>query len=217
MKQDEKTRVFFFEAHPLMILGIEALIEKDNRFDLCGYSSKPDSLIDELKCAQPHVIILDLPLYTKESLDLIARIRKRFPELGIVLLSIHAEPDYAVKARRAGADSYVLKVEDPERILEAVHATVSGQNYISSHVRREGETPPPIDSPINLLSRQQFRILQQIGKGRTNRQIAEHLDLPLKTVDSESTAIQEKLDLSSPIELLQFAFHWVHHEGGFSS
>ncbi len=200
-----------------MVLGVQALVKKANDFELCGYSSKHDTLLEQLKATDPAALIIDLSLYSKESVEFIHKIRQSFPLLKIILLSVHTAPEYVAKAREAGANAYVLKTEEPDRIIDAVRATLAGESYISSRVAQAGEErAAPIDSPINLLSKQEFRILQSIGKGHTNRQIAEELQLPLKTVEEETGAIQEKLDLSSPIELLQFAFHWVHHEGGFS-
>lgn len=217
MTKDEKTKLFFFEEHPLMILGVEALVKKANDLELCGHSSDHEALIEELTATQPAALILDLSLYSKESVEFISKIRKNLPQLKIVLLSVHTNPEYVSKAQKAGADAYVLKTEEPERIIDAVRATLAGETYVSKRIRQPGEEKAqPIDSPINLLSKQEFQILQGIGKGQTNRQIAEELQLPLKTVEGETCAIQEKLDLSSPLELLQFAFHWVHHEGGFS-
>jgi DNA-binding NarL/FixJ family response regulator len=200
-----------------MIMGIKALVENESQLELCGHSSKHETLIDELRTATPDAVILDLTLYTHESLDFIRNIREHFPDLGIIVLSVHTEADYVVKAREAGADSYIIKTEEPKNMIEAIHATIAGGNYTSSRIRPPGEIKaPPSDSPINLLSRQQFKILQLVGKGRTNRQIAEELALSPKTIEQETESIQRELDLSSPVELLQFAFHWVHHEGGFS-
>lgn len=217
MKTDAKSKIFFFEIHPLMVLGIKALIEKESHLELCGCSSKHETLIDELRAATPDAVILDLTLYTPESLDFIRTVRESFPDLGIIVLSVHTEAEYVAKACEAGADSYILKAEEPGHMIEAIHATVAGGNYISSRIRKPGEVKkPPSDSPINMLSRQQFAVLQLIGKGRTNRQIAEELDISPKKVEEETESLQRELDLSSPVELLQFAFHWVHHEGGFS-
>lgn len=217
MKTDEKTKIFLFEVHPLMVMGVQALIQKDPALELCGSSGKHDSLMEDLAATKPNVIILDLSLYARGSLDFITKIRSHFPDLGIIILSVHTEPDYVNKALQAGANSYVLKLEEPDQILDAVRATSAGESYVSGRLSQPGEIPgPPTDSPINLLSKQQLHIIQLIGKGLTNRQISEEVQLPVKKIEAETDAIQKKLDLSSPVELLQFAFHWVHHEGGFA-
>lgn len=217
MTKGAPVKVFFFEAHPLMILGIDSLIKKEEDLELCGYSSNHETLIEDITAAQPDAILLDLSLYAEESLKLIEEVRQQFPDPKIVLLSVHTAAEYVEKARKAGVDGYVLKIEDPERILDAVRTTISGETYISNEISQPGERKPqPIDSPINLLSTQEFQILQRIGKGETSRHISDELQLPVKTVDDEIATIQEKLHLSGFVELLQFAFHWVHHEGGFS-
>jgi DNA-binding NarL/FixJ family response regulator len=214
---DRQTRIFLFEPHPLMVLGINSLIGGNEGLVLCGSSSNHHTLVDDLGSARPDILILDLSLFTVESLQLIQRIRGRFPGLKIVLLSNHTGTDYVAKAQKAGVDAYVLKTDDPACILDAVRSTLEGRPYVSGRVAKPGERPArPIDSPINLLSTRQFQVLQHVGKGYANRQIADDLQMPLDTVEEEIGAIQEKLGLPSFLELLQFAFHWVHHEGGFS-
>jgi DNA-binding NarL/FixJ family response regulator len=217
MKTDGPIKIFFYEAHPLMVLGVDALIKKEKDLELCGYSSDHHVLIEELARAEPDSLILDLSLYTAESLKFIEKIHRRFPDLRIVLLSVHTARDYVAKAQKAGASGYVLKTEDPHCILQAVRTAMAGETYISERVSSQGpKKAGPIDSPINLLTTQEFQILQRIGKGETNRQISEDLQLPVEAVEHDVSAIQEKLGLSSFVELLPFAFHWVHHEGGFS-
>lgn len=200
-----------------MILGVQALIRRESDLEFLDHSNNHQTLIDEIRTHQPDVLIIDLSLYSQESFDFLRRIRETFPNLKIVVLSVHTKPVFANRAIEAGADAYVAKTEDPSRIIDAVRAVRTGENYISERIRGESkDSAAPIDSPINLLTKQEFRILQRIGKGKTNRQIAEELQLPMNVIEEETSTIQQKLDLSSPIELLQFAFHWVHHEGGFS-
>ena len=200
-----------------MILGVRALIDREPDLQLVGHSNNPNELIDELASHKPDVLIVDLSLYSQKSLDFLRSIRDTDPNLKIILFSIHTSPDIVEKATEAGIDGYVLKTEDPARIIDAVRAILRGEQYISKNVQKTPkESPATIDSPINLLSRQQFQILQRIGKGEDSRQIADELKLPLKTVNEQTAALQEKLALPSASELLQFAFHWVHHEGGFS-
>lgn len=214
---NDPTKIFFFEDHPLMILGIRALIGKEDDLVLSGYTSDAQKLVSEIESAGPDLIVLDVTLYTPNRLDLIRDLAKRFPECPIILLSVHKEESQVAKALEAGAKGYVLKVEEPERLLDAIRAAIRGESYVSQNLRPDPKGgASEARSPIDLLSKREFRILQQIGKGRNNRQIAEEMKMPVKTVEAETIAIQDKLDLDDPAELLQFAVHWVHHEGGFS-
>lgn len=200
-----------------MILGVTALINKEKDLELSGSSSDSANVVEQVKEANPDALVLDISLYTQPSLDLIRDVAKSFPEKPITVLSIHKEFHYAEKALKAGARAYVLKLEDPRKLLAAIRATLAGKTYVSEGVvKQPGIEKPPAESPINTLSQRQFTILQQIGKGFTNRQISEGLKLPPKTVDDEVGAIGRKLGLSDSTELLQFAIHWVHHEGGFA-
>lgn len=200
-----------------MMLGVQVLIDQEPDLQLIGHSSNPQELIDELDNLKPDVLIIDLSLYSTKSVHFLHSIRKANPQLKIILFSVHINPDYVEKATEAGVDGYVLKTEDPAAIIEAIRAVQKGDHYISKKIQSAPkDSAAAIDSPINLLSRQQFQILQRIGKGEDSRQIADELQLPLKTVNEQTAALQKKLALPSSSELLQFAFHWVHHEGGFS-
>lgn len=210
-----KTKIFFFEDHPLMILGITALINREEDLTLAGSTNNPERLEAEIEQQEPDCLVLDLSLYTKPNLDLIRRLRKKFSQLPITLLSVHKEDDHVQKALKAGANGYVLKVDDPQRLVEAIRANLAGEIYVTDSVTPKASKVRESDSPINQLSRREFRILQLVGKGQTNRQIAETLKLDLKAVENELDEIEKKLGLGDATELLQFAIHWVHHEGGF--
>gem|GEM_PF-5290123 len=216
MKQS-KTKVFFFEEHPLMILGVTALINNEKDMELCGSSSNPSTVVEEIQQSAADAIVLDISLYTSPSIEFIRTIAKEFPDRPITVLSIHKEAGQAEKAAKAGARAYLLKVEDPLKLVEAIRATMDGKQYLSEMiVGKEAPRQPPSDSPINTLSQRQFKILQQIGKGYNNRQISEMSKLSPRIVDEEVANIRKKLDLEDATELLQFAIHWVHHEGGFA-
>jgi DNA-binding NarL/FixJ family response regulator len=212
-----RRKVFFYEEHPLMILGVGALIDEQADLRFNGSCGEPDRLSGELTEAKADVLVLDIALYTRPSFDLIRRVRKDHPDLPIVILSVHSNTEYVQKARKAGADAYVMKAEDPSLLLEAIRAALGREEYISPGVTvpRKKQREGPNDSPINRLTRREFEILQHVGKGFTNRQIADELDLPVKTVEDDCRDIESKLDLEDATELLQFAIHWVHHEGGF--
>ena len=199
-----------------MILGIGALIEKEEDFDLCGSSNDPLAFLDKVKETRSDAVVLDIALYTKNSIGLINKLRENHPDIAIVILSVHRQVEYMQKALDAGANAYVLKTDNPRNLITAIRAALAGETYRSEKVETTSKEPARIsDSPINELSRREFEILQEIGKGLTSRQIAQNRSMRPQEVDEDIKKIGAKLDLRTSAELLQFAVHWVHHEGGF--
>ncbi len=212
----KKTRIFFFGDHPLMILGIGTLIDKEPDFSLSGSSSNFETLPEEVKNENPDALVLDIALYSQTSLDLIRTLRDRNPKLAIIILSVHRQAEYMQKALTSGANAYVLKTDDPRNLLTAIRSALAGEIFKSARIETKNKHQIFVsDSPINRLSRAEFEILQDIGKGMTDREIAANRSLPTRQIEETTTRIREKLDLRDPVELLQFAVHWVHHEGGF--
>src|SRR5699024_10285128 len=153
---------------------IRALVEGEPDLELIGHSSNHHKLLEELESLQPDTLLIDLSLYSAKNFDFLRSIRDTYPDLKIILFSVHTDSRYVDKATGIGVDAYILKTEDPTQIIDAIRAVQSGKPYISKNIdHTPKESAAAIDSPINLLSRQQFQILQRIGKGENNRQISE--------------------------------------------
>lgn len=199
-----------------MLFSIEALINQEEDLFFCGSSNKPDAFLENIREQRPDVVVLDVALYASSGLDLIGQVRNSFPEVGIIVLSVHREMAYVQKAIDAGAQAYVMKTESPCRILAAIRAVLQGDVFITEQIDSvEAKAVKTTDSPINKLSSLELEILQDIGKGLVAGGIAQKREMELAKVEDHIEQIQGKLALTSQAELFQYAAHWVHHEGGF--
>ena len=174
--------------------------------------------VSELK---PDLAIVDISLEDGNGLELTKSLRKRFPKLFILILSMHKEHLHADRALRMGANGYIMKREGKEKLLEAIRQVVAGHVYVSKAVTElmlqrivTGADDP--DGSIRSLSDREFEVFRLIGEGYGTRQIAEELTISIKTVETHRERIREKLNLNTTFELVQQAIHWIHHESNSS-
>jgi len=208
-------RIVIVDDHPLFRKGLEQLIHSDGDFMVCGEAGDAAEAMEVIRKLHPDLAIVDLSLPGANGIELIKNIRAEFPRLSILVLSMHDESLYALRALRAGAHGYVMKHEAMANVLQAIHEVFSGRPYLSpamaaqvitkfAHRQSEGET----DS-VERLSDRELEILELIGKGIEVRQIAKQLHLSPKTVETHRAHIKEKLRLKNAREVARFALQWL--------
>jgi DNA-binding NarL/FixJ family response regulator len=160
-------------------------------------------------------VIVDLSLPGANGIELIKNIRAEFPKLPILVLSMHDESLYALRALRAGAEGYVMKHEAMANVIQAIREVFNGRPYLSPAMAAQvitrfaqgaGESSA---SEIDQLSDRELEILELIGKGNEVRQIAKNLHLSPKTVETHRAHIKEKLNLANAHQVGRFAVQWL--------
>jgi DNA-binding NarL/FixJ family response regulator len=211
----EAQRIVIVDDHPLFRKGLEQLINSDGTFAVCGEAGNAAEAMDVIRKLNPDLAIVDLSLPGANGIELIKNTRAEFPRLPILVLSMHDESLYAVRALRAGADGYVMKHEAMANVIHAIREVFNGRPYLSpamaaqvitkfAHGKTEGET-----DPTERLSDRELEILELIGKGHEVRQIAKLLHLSPKTVETHRAHIKDKLDLKNSREVARFALQWL--------
>ena len=209
-------RIVIVDDHPLFRKGLEELIQSDDSFAVCGQAGNAAEAMDMIRKLSPELAIVDLSLPGTNGIELIKNIRAEFPKLPILVLSMHDESLYAVRALRAGADGYVMKHEAMANVIQAIREVFNGRPYLSpamaaqvitqfAHRQAEGET-----DAVERLSDRELEILELIGKGHEVRQIAKLLHLSPKTVETHRAHIKDKLDLKNSREVARFALQWLN-------
>ncbi len=212
-------RIVIVDDHPLFRKGLEELIHSDGAFAVCGEAGNASEAMDVIRKLHPDLVIVDLSLPGANGIELIKNIRAEFPKLPILVLSMHDESLYAVRALRAGADGYVMKHEAMANVIQAIREIFNGRPYLSpamaaqvitkfAHRQAEGET-----DAVERLSDRELEILELIGKGHEVRQIAKLLHLSPKTVETHRAHIKDKLDLKNSREVARFALQWLSARG----
>jgi DNA-binding NarL/FixJ family response regulator len=211
----EAKRLVIVDDHPLFRKGLEQLIHSDGGFAVCGEAGNASEAMELIRKLNPDLAIVDLSLPGANGIELIKNIRAEFARLPILVLSMHDESLYALRAMRAGADGYVMKHEAMANVIQAIREVFNGHPYLSpamaaqvitqfAHRQSEGET-----DAIERLSDRELEILELIGKGHEVRQIAKLLHLSPKTVETHRAHIKDKLDLKNSREVARFALQWL--------
>ena len=211
----EAQRIVIVDDHPLFRKGLEQLIHSDGTFAVCGEAGNGADAMEVIRKLKPNLAIVDLSLPGANGIELIKNIRAEFQKLPILVLSMHDESLYALRALRAGAEGYVMKHEAMTNVIQAIREVLNGRPYLSpamaaqvitkfAHRDIEGEA-----DPVERLSDRELEVLELIGKGTEVRQIAKLLHLSPKTVETHRAHIKDKLDLKNSREVARFALQWL--------
>jgi DNA-binding NarL/FixJ family response regulator len=181
---------------------------------VCGAAESAQEAMRAIEELDPHLVILDISLDGPDGLELLKTIRARGVALPVLILSMHDEDTYAERALRAGANGYIMKQKATDKVLTAVRHILSGQMYVSDHVatrvlHRMAAGADPESSPLSKLSDRELEVFRLMGEGNGTRQIAETLNLSVKTVETYEAHLKEKLSLGSVRELIRYAVEWT--------
>jgi DNA-binding NarL/FixJ family response regulator len=209
-----KRTVFVVDDHPLLRQGLALLINQQRDLEVCGEAEEAQAAMQAISQKTPDIMIVDISLNGPDGLDLLKNIRVSYPDLPILILSMHDEAIYAERALRARANGYIMKQEATEKVLIAVRRILGGEVYLSDRMANKmlqqyiGGSPAALHSRISTLSDRELEVFCLIGEGRGTREIAEELHLSIKTVETYQAHIKEKLRLHSGRELIQHAIQW---------
>ena len=210
--------VIIIDDHPLFSRGLSQLIETQKTYKVTGIAANKTQAIDMIKNASPDLAIVDLNLGQDDGLELIKDILFIHPETTVLVLSMHDERFYAERALKAGAKGYIMKQEAESNVLTAINTVMNGGIYLSSNEKnrleeltkdqKQTDNTEPFDL-ISTLSDRQLQVFSLIGKGIGTVEIAEKLNLSIKTIDTHKENIKQKLHLNSSAELRQMAIEWT--------
>jgi DNA-binding NarL/FixJ family response regulator len=208
-------RILMVDDHALVRHGLRELLSHVPGIEVCGEAASAQEALRLVESLSPDLVIVDISLEESNGIDLIKRIRGGFPEVRMLVASMHDESLYATRAVQAGAMGYVSKQEPVEKLLEAIQYVLRGEMYLSPaatarmfRVKRTGEKVVG-ESPLAQLSDRELEVFQAIGEGLSTRAIAERMNLSVKTIETHREHIKRKLSLDSNTELIQRSFRWV--------
>jgi DNA-binding NarL/FixJ family response regulator len=207
----KRYRIMLVDDHPVMREGLAQLINQEPDLAICGQYEDAARAFAAIPTLSPDLAIIDLSLKGSSGLELVKNSRASYPKLRILVLSMHDESLYAERVLRAGAAGYIMKQEATEKVLGAIRQVLGGGVYVSekmgSKLMRElvGGKARQGGSTLELLSDRELEVFGLIGQGKGTRQIAEHLHLSVKTIESHRAHIKEKLNLKDANELVHTA------------
>jgi DNA-binding NarL/FixJ family response regulator len=210
----EKRRVFLVEDHPIVRQGLEQMINHEADLQVCGTAENADQALEQIAGARPDLLVSDISLQGANGLEMLKAAKERCAGLRVLILSMHDERLYAMRALGAGAAGYIMKQEATENVLTAIRRVLDGDIYLSQKMEKKGmqqfvgRRAIPKGTPLEDLSKRELQVFELIGQGQRTRQIAEALNVSIKTVESHRQHIKEKLGLNNGHELVQHAIQW---------
>lgn len=218
MPQNKKKKIFLVDDHPILREGLAKLINQQDDMVVCGEGSDVTNSKIEIRNTRPDVTVVDISLGKSSGLRLIEELKHDYPEIKIMTFSMHDESTYAERCLKAGAMGYLMKQEPPESVIEAIRSILQGNIYISNKLQQVLINKLRVDkadvheSSISLLSNRELEIYDLIGQGMKTKEIAEKLNLSVKTIESHIDNIKRKLSLKDLHSLHTHAVRWVESE-----
>jgi DNA-binding NarL/FixJ family response regulator len=210
-----RKRILLVDDHPFMRAGLAQLIDLQPDMVVAGEAGNPAEAIQKFAVAKPDMVLTDMTMPGRSGLEFIKDLRAAYPDVAILVVSMHDEAIFAERALRAGARGYIMKEAGGENLLTAIRQVLSGQIYLSPRMSANaldifsGRRPRGSSSPIEKLSDREFEVFRLVGQGKSTRDIAQQLHLSTKTVDVHRGHIKEKLELKDTTALVRHAVRWV--------
>ena len=207
-----KTRILLADDHVVMRAGLRMLLEKQPDFQVVGEADDGRQALDMTGTLLPDVVVMDIGMPNLNGIDAARQIHARHPAVALVILSMNAGEEYVLRALKSGVKGYVLKDSAEADLITAVRAARKGQSFFSPAVGRtlledytrqlqqRGE-----EDSYELLSSREREVLQLIAEGKSNKEVAQALDISPHTVETHRTHVLQKLGLHSLAELVLYA------------
>ena len=212
-------KVLIVDDHPMMRQGLAQLIDNEPDLKVVAEADTGGQGLDIVVAQKLDLAVLDISLPDRNGLELIKDIRSVKPELPVLIVSMHDEALYAERVLRAGARGYIMKQEGGNKLLQAIRQVLTGQIYVSEKMSARiletfsGRISEQSASPVAKLSDREFEVFQLIGQGKGTKEIAQHLNLSVKTVEVHRAKIKEKLGLQTATDLVRYAVRWSEAQG----
>ncbi|MGI8908267.1 MAG: response regulator [Candidatus Sumerlaeaceae bacterium] len=201
-------RVLIVDDHPAMRRGLREIISDSTDMEVTAEAGNAAQALEQVRKVKPDVVLMDITMPGRSGLEALADIKIERPDLPVLICSIHAENEYALRALRGGAAGYIPKDSDPDELITALQKVVSGRRYITPTLAEllaadvGGEV---VHAPHESLSNREYEVLRAVAGGKSMSQIADEMSLSVKTVSTYRTRILEKLHLSTTAEMIRYA------------
>lgn len=212
-KTHENALVLVIDDHPAFRLGVSRFIGQLGPFHVCGQTGSAVTALEMFRRCEPHVVVMDISLPDGDGIELTRTMLHERPELSVLVLSMHEDSLFAIRALRAGASGYLRKDDGMEELAAALRNMLKRQRYVSPRLRQHpllNISGKPSQGPAGLgaLSPRECQVFACMGRGMSRGEIAAILGLSVKTVETHAAHIMRKLALKSSAQLKRLAQEW---------
>jgi two-component system invasion response regulator UvrY len=203
-------RILIADDHAVVRRGLHQILAEESDMKVVGEAGTSEESLAVLRKQKCDVVVLDINMPDKNGIETIKDMKVEFPEMNILVLSMHQEDQFGVRAFRAGASGYLTKDSNPDEMLVAIRKVASGKKYITAKLAEllEFELHRKSDKPLHQsLSDREFAVLLAIAKGKSIASIAQELFLSAKTVSSYRARVLAKMNMKSNAEIIHYAHH----------
>lgn len=201
-------KIILVDDHELIREGLKKVISKESYIEVVGEAQNAEEMFELLINNKVDIIILDISMPGRSGLDLITEIKTQYPDVRILILSMHPEERFAVRALRAGAYGFITKGTASKILIEALNRIADGRKYITSTLAEQLASELDInhDKPLHEnLSNREFEVLRLIAEGKSVSEIGEMLFISVNTVTSYRSRIMEKMKMKTNAEIIRYA------------
>jgi DNA-binding NarL/FixJ family response regulator len=200
-------RVIIVDDHEIVRKGLIQIMTDVTDIEISGEAGDANEALSQIRAGCCDVAVIDLTMPGKSGLDLLQELRREYPRLPVLVLSMHSEDEYAVRVIKAGASGFLTKRSAPRELIGAVRKVYQGGRYISTPVAEALASSIQTGgdgAPHEKLSDREFQVMRMIAAGRSLREIADELSLSEKTIGTYRTRILEKMGMKKNVELVRY-------------
>jgi DNA-binding NarL/FixJ family response regulator len=214
MHNQDKIHILVVDDHPLIRSGIIRAIGEDEQMSVCAETDNVEDAIQLVEQHLPNLVIADLSLEGSDGFDLIRYLGKRDPSIPVLVISMHDHPIYIENAFKAGAKGYILKRESNHKITQAIRQVMTGKIYTSEKVSESFfESISTVQNsmevnPKEVLTKREFEVFLALGDGLTRSEIADKLNVSLKTIETHIERIKPKVNVPTAARLIHLAIKY---------
>jgi DNA-binding NarL/FixJ family response regulator len=201
-------RVLLADDHHVVRAGLRELLSGAGDITVAGEATNGHEVLERIRGADYDLAVLDMSMPGRSGIELIRLVKAERPKLRILMLSMHSEEQWAVRALRAGASGYLTKEAAPDELVAAIRRIAAGGAYVTPETAERLALDANRDSdapPHTLLTDREFQVFRMIASGASVGEVAKRLSLSVKTVSTHKTHIMEKMGLANPAELIRYA------------
>lgn len=200
---DDNIRILLADDHAVVRKGLQLFIGYEDNLKLIAEASNGDELMDMIRENEADILLLDLDMPRMNGITAIRKIKEEVPDLKIIVLTMHPEDIYGKTALQMGASGYIIKDEEPKKLIQAINKVYGGEQIFSEDVMQPGKRGKTVK-----LSQREIEVLKLLSQGYSNKEVSEELEISDKTVSTYKLRLLNKIGAKSVVDLINFSTNY---------